>query len=191
MSNQSWERYFILNDRFHLQTHPLFKRVVNIFKAHNVTTVLDLGCGSGRHLIPLAQEGFEVNGIDFSPSAIDLAQKWLQEKNLPGRASIADIHEEIKTFKDGSFDAVIAIDSLSYQTSAEFINSIKEINRLLATGGLFFLTVPSKISKQEQEEPEAFKFNEQALKHVLKDTFKILEWSIDENKYFAVISQEI
>ncbi|MBL8797283.1 MAG: class I SAM-dependent methyltransferase [Planctomycetia bacterium] len=36
---------------------------------------LDLGCGSGIHSVWLAQQGFEVTGLDLSPLAIDLARQ--------------------------------------------------------------------------------------------------------------------
>jgi 2-polyprenyl-3-methyl-5-hydroxy-6-metoxy-1,4-benzoquinol methylase len=35
---------------------------------------IDLGCGEGDNAIFLAQHGFQVTGIDFSPAAIDKAR---------------------------------------------------------------------------------------------------------------------
>ncbi len=187
---KNWEDFYTKNNRFHLEPHPFFPSVVNVFKAHSVVSVLDLGCGSGRHLIPLAENGFDVQGLDFSPAAVDTAQKWLQEKNLPGRASIADIHQEIKAFSDASFDGVFAVDSLSYQSTTEFIETLSQINRLLRTGGLLFLVVPSKLAPK-QENFKQFHFNEEALKLALQDTFKILEMRLDQDNHFSVIGQEI
>lgn len=37
--------------------------------------VLDLGCGTGKHSIYLAQQGFTVVGVDFSTKAIELARR--------------------------------------------------------------------------------------------------------------------
>jgi SAM-dependent methyltransferase len=39
--------------------------------------VLELACGSGRLLAPLAQAGFEITGIDSSPAMLDRAQQRL------------------------------------------------------------------------------------------------------------------
>jgi SAM-dependent methyltransferase len=46
-------------------------------------SVLDLGCGNGHLLLDLAELGFEdLTGIDYSPAAIQLAQKIAQDKEL-------------------------------------------------------------------------------------------------------------
>ncbi|SFD81668.1 Methyltransferase domain-containing protein [Actinopolyspora alba] len=37
--------------------------------------VLDLGCGAGRHAVPLSRDGFDVLGIDSSPGAVDVARE--------------------------------------------------------------------------------------------------------------------
>ncbi|HEU5367193.1 MAG TPA: class I SAM-dependent methyltransferase, partial [Ktedonobacterales bacterium] len=44
--------------------------------------VLELGCGTGRLLEPLARWGIEVVGVDSSPAMLALARKRLQEGNL-------------------------------------------------------------------------------------------------------------
>jgi 2-polyprenyl-3-methyl-5-hydroxy-6-metoxy-1,4-benzoquinol methylase/GNAT superfamily N-acetyltransferase len=45
------------------------------------SSVLDFGCGSGRHSIALAEQGFEVLGVDFSVTAIDRARQETDGKN--------------------------------------------------------------------------------------------------------------
>ncbi|MGJ7905886.1 class I SAM-dependent methyltransferase [Actinopolyspora sp. H202] len=36
--------------------------------------VLDLGCGAGRHAVPLTRDGFDVLGVDSSPGAVEVAR---------------------------------------------------------------------------------------------------------------------
>ncbi len=38
-------------------------------------TVLDIGCGTGGHSVPLAKRGYKVTGIDASESMISLAEE--------------------------------------------------------------------------------------------------------------------
>ena len=53
-------------------------------KAHG-GPILELGCGTGRVTIPLASNGFEVVGIDISPSMIQRANANAKQKgSIPG-----------------------------------------------------------------------------------------------------------
>lgn len=55
---------------------PFVVEALPLFKDHKVKTVLDLGCGMGRHCIYLAAEGFRVIGVDISTSALKTAKAW-------------------------------------------------------------------------------------------------------------------
>ncbi|ORA56077.1 class I SAM-dependent methyltransferase [Mycobacteroides franklinii] len=67
--------------------------------------VLDIGCGLGDNAIYLAQQGFNVTGLDFAPSAIE------QAKGRAAAAGVAvDFHVADATKLDGwegKFDTVI------------------------------------------------------------------------------------
>ena len=42
--------------------------------------VLEVGCGTGRILIPIARAGIEVTGLDLSPSMLALCRKKLSQE---------------------------------------------------------------------------------------------------------------
>ncbi|GIW78614.1 MAG: hypothetical protein KatS3mg105_0421 [Gemmatales bacterium] len=52
---------------------------------------IDLGCGSGRHAVWLAQQGFEVVGIDISPTAIERARQLASAAGVQVDFFVADI----------------------------------------------------------------------------------------------------
>ena len=52
---------------------------------------IDLGCGAGNYAIYLASVGFDVTGVDISPSAIALAQASAERKGVTCRFVAADI----------------------------------------------------------------------------------------------------
>lgn len=52
---------------------------------------LDLGCGTGTNAITLAQHGWQVTGVDFSPRAIAMARKKATQKGLAIAFHIADV----------------------------------------------------------------------------------------------------
>lgn len=53
-------------------------------------TVLDPGCGTGEHTIHLAQRGYDVRGIDFSPRAIEQARANAERHQVNARFDVAD-----------------------------------------------------------------------------------------------------
>lgn len=52
---------------------------------------IDLGCGSGANAVWLAQQGFEVVGVDFSPLAIERARERAAKANVTGQFHVADV----------------------------------------------------------------------------------------------------
>lgn len=49
--------------------------------------VLEVGCGTGRILIPTAQAGIEIDGLDFTPQLLDIARSKLTPE-LVGRVTL-------------------------------------------------------------------------------------------------------
>src|SRR5215472_8740759 len=55
--------------------YPMFMRVVSELKRYKVTSVLEVGCGSGRiaELIARHTNGIAYRGFDFSSVAVEMA----------------------------------------------------------------------------------------------------------------------
>src|SRR5262245_23484393 len=52
---------------------------------------VELGCGTGTNSVWLAQQGFDVHGVDLSPLAIERAQQRAAEVGVRARFLVADI----------------------------------------------------------------------------------------------------
>ena len=68
--------------------------------------VLVPGCGRGHEVIFLAENGFEVTGIDFSEGAVTYLGNALKKRNLKGRVLHQDFFSLDDTH-DGVYDLVI------------------------------------------------------------------------------------
>jgi cyclopropane fatty-acyl-phospholipid synthase-like methyltransferase len=93
--------------------------------------VLDLGCGNGgiaEHISDVT--GAQVTGIDFIPEAIRQAQARTAAKRSRLAFRTGDIRD--LNFSAGSFDALVAIDTLYF---TELERSIPQMGGLLAPGG--------------------------------------------------------
>ncbi len=95
--------------------------------------VLELGCGDGKTLSALCGAGFEVTGIDVSPTAVKFAGKKTGKK---ARLIVGDVCK--LPFRDNSFDAVIGVHVFDHLSQTERTSAANEATRVLKPGGLLF-----------------------------------------------------
>jgi len=53
--------------------------------------IIELGCGTGRTLIPLAKSGYKISGLDISKNMVNRAKEKLQKENLQTKIYIKDL----------------------------------------------------------------------------------------------------
>jgi SAM-dependent methyltransferase len=139
--HQPWsdERIAALYDVFPFEADiSLYTRLA----AQQGGRVLELGCGTGRVLLPLVRAGNHVTGVDASPAMLDLARQKLQAAatEIGSRAHL--VPGDMRSFElDHSFDlAIIAVKSFAYILDrAEQQAALQRIVRHLRPGGLLAL----------------------------------------------------
>lgn len=136
-----WDEIFREQGRIFSDPHPYMERIVGIFKKNNVRKVLDLGCGTGRHTVHLAKSGFDVHALDSSPNALAQTEKWLREEGLTARINNKRMEDGLPYPAD-FFDAVLSVQAIHHNMTAQVLGTINEIGRVLKLGGIVFITVP-------------------------------------------------
>lgn len=102
--------------------------------------LLNLGCGTGRHDIELAQMGYQCTGIDMSSCMIDIARHTAKIAQVQIDYDIADIRQyESREMQD----AVISLfHVMSYQTgNADILKAFFSARKALTVGGIFLFDV--------------------------------------------------
>ena len=105
-----------------------------------LSTVMELGSGTGRHGRFLARQGFHVHGIEISREMVGLALGV----GTPGPGSFHCSVGDIRSVRLGrQFDAVVALfHVISYQIAqSDFTSALDTAARHLTTGGLFVFDV--------------------------------------------------
>jgi ubiquinone/menaquinone biosynthesis C-methylase UbiE len=112
-----------------------------IFSEHGVRNVLDCACGTGQHLLMLAQSGFNVWGSDYSKSMLEMARKNLQKRNCDIELRQCDFRFLEREF-DITFDAIICLtNSLPHlHTDEDLLLALRSIKNRLNKNGLLVLT---------------------------------------------------
>ncbi|SRR6056297_1799443 len=100
---------------------------------------LDLGCGNGRNSIFLQKLGFNVDALDFSQVALRLAAENIDTHGSPERANLVyhDLFDGIP-YDNRRFDLVLdAYCTCHLIDPIEYSETLDEINRVLAVGGVY------------------------------------------------------
>lgn len=154
-----------------------------VFKKYShipIKTLLDAGCGTGGHTIPLARRGYKVMGIDASEAMLRKAREKSEQAKLKLDFIMVDLRQIRLSSK---FDAALAMfDVMDYFiTDEDFQKVLRNIRGVLKDGALFIFDFWSGLATPRM-------FNEVSLKEVLGEGERIIRWirrELDANHHLC------
>jgi len=129
-------------------------------------SVLDIGCGTGRHSLELARRGYNVTGIDISEKMLDKGREIAEEENLDIefiKANAVDF--KLKKRYDGAVclcEGAFGLLNMGEDPMERDIKILKNISNCLKPGGKFILTALNglrKIREYSDEDVETGRFD--------------------------------
>ena len=102
--------------------------------------LLDIGCGTGKSALGLSQLGFQVTGVDFSESMLDVA------RTKPGADAVNFVLADIRELPElGPFDVATTMGEplIHLSRDSELEDSFRGVARSLEPGGLFIFDLPT------------------------------------------------
>jgi SAM-dependent methyltransferase len=102
--------------------------------------IVELGCGTGRLLLPLARAGYRVTGVDISAAMLSLARNKLLAQDLEARITL--VQQDIRELALGErFSlAFLTLNSFMHlSTTEEQLAVLGRIRQHLVRGGLLLL----------------------------------------------------
>lgn len=110
--------------------------------------ILEVGTGTGGSIVPLAEQGAHIVGIDVDEESLSVARDRLRIYGLADRTELHLVNAaDLKAaFSDKKFDLVIFFASLEHMTTAERRKALPAAWNLLDSGGqLAIIETPNRL----------------------------------------------
>jgi SAM-dependent methyltransferase len=109
-------------------------------RARGGRRVLDVGCGAGRNLVPLARDGWSVIGVDLSRPMLDAAAERVVAEGLGHTTGLALAPMHALPLADRSVDLIVAHGIWNLAKSGEeFRGAVREAARVARPGAALFV----------------------------------------------------
>ena len=146
-------------NRMNISHYDVTGWAMEFMKFSGNETVLDIGCGGGETLHRISQKTTaHLIGMDYSPLSVKMTSEHNAEIISSGRMNIIEASVEKMPFNDNSFDRIITVESFYFWKNPP--ENLKEVYRVLAVGGIFFIVADiyggAELSDKEIENIEKY-----------------------------------
>ena len=188
-------------DRMNESHESMAQWGVSHFEINEDSKILDIGCGGGRNIERFAaqiSENGRVVGIDYSEVSVEKSQKLNRQAIEKGNVNVLQASVSDMPFYDETFDIVTGFETIYFWP--DFINDLREVNRVLKKDGLVFFCNEAVYREGEMEKYDDLVelldmkiYSEDVLKESLEKTgFKDVKAYIDdENDWICVTARKI
>jgi len=160
MNLASWKEFFdshaphYMENKFTRSTVAEVDFVLEELKLPSGSSILDVGCGTGRHSVEFARRGFRVTGIDLSVQMLAEAEKAAKRANV----TVEWVNADATQFKaTRMFDAAVCLCEgafgllgLDDDPSEHDVKILHNIAAALKRGAGFILTTLNGFGKVRQ-----------------------------------------
>lgn len=122
---------------------------------HYGSPVLELACGTGRLLVPLAEAGIEIAGVDLSENMLAVCRQKVERKQLAGRVSL--VHASMTDYdlprKDYALAFIAFRSFMHLYSQREQLACLTRTRNHLRSGGALIIDVYAPIYRLLAQEP--------------------------------------
>lgn len=143
----------LYSNRDEEEARQLITFLEETLQLNDCSSILDLGCGRGRHSITLAEHGYQVKGVDLSAEAIKTATSKAKDLNLENVSfEVRDMRNPLPQ----TFDAIVNLFTTFgyFEQDDENALVLDSVVRMLNKGGIFVLDYLNAEKVKRNYEPE-------------------------------------
>jgi len=128
------------------------------YAAASGSPVLEIACGTGRLLVPLAQQGIEVVGVDSSPAMLACARQHLEESGLLQQVQLVESDARTLQLSQRFRLAFVALNSFAhFITRTDQRAVLAALHQHLLPSGTLILDLPNAdVRRYQQAEGQLF-----------------------------------
>jgi SAM-dependent methyltransferase len=158
-------------------------------------SLLDLGCGTGRHAIKFTEKGYGVVGVDRSAEMIAKARDHREQLSPHLRERLTLEHGDIRDFRLGrQFDAVVALfHVISYQISNDdVLAAFTTAKAHLRENGLFIFDCwygPGVLTDPPAQRTKILRTGCNRLTRVAEPVMRVNENAVEVNFRFKITGE--
>lgn len=140
---KEWDRIYKEQGEVQSDVLPTVRVASDLFKRQNCKKVMDLGCGTGRHTLFLAKEGFHVFATDISETGLEITKSKAEQMGIK---DIEYKQHDMRNipYDDDFFDAIVCVWTTGHGTYEDTHKNVKEIFRVLKPSGIVVIDYVSK-----------------------------------------------
>lgn len=144
IKSKGWNWEIVKEDENCIWKNPSIESyyLLNRWKSQDKNSLLDLGCGIGRHSIMFGKNGFDVDCFDISEDAINKTKKWAIDEGLNLKYKTGDMLN--LPYENEQFDCVLCVNVISHTDTEGMKQVVKELYRIMKNNGECYLTLGSK-----------------------------------------------
>lgn len=127
---------------------------------------LDIACGSGRFSSLIENKGIFVIAVDMNRAGLELMKSKIQKNNI----ELVQADATHIPLKEGTFDAIISIETIDYLNAEHFLQSC---SRILKIGGSLLFTSGNRNSYKMHlhsllgTSPIFYRYSTEDIRHIL------------------------
>jgi len=163
------------------------EQIFRQFSSRPIKCILELGCGTGGHTLPLAQRGYTITAVDQSERMLAIGRRKVAEmkkSNVTG--SVTFYQGDIRALDIGmsqTFDSVIALFAVfSYlRSNDDLMAAFRGTRRYLEPGGLFVFDAwfgPAVLTQRPTDRCRIVESGHQRILRFAKSTLNVLEHTV-------------
>ena len=186
-------------DRMNKSHETMAQWGVSHFDIKEDDLILDIGCGGGKNLERFAEQitTGKVVGLDYSEVSVEKSIELNRKAIDEGKVEVIQGSVSEMPFEDNTFNIITGFETIYFWP--DFINDLKEVNRVLKKDGFVFFCNEAVYREGEMEKYEDLVelldmniYSEDVLKESLEKTgFKDFKAYInDENDWICIIAKK-